>query len=207
MNLDDYRVNHCHRQLRRRTASDVLADALFRFVFEPIYAYRLPLALAALTAFMLGVREARAEKLHGDFGLNVWQLSHHLEDAPYGEHFTEANPGLGVRYYVPTSIDRMEAFASVDYIWKNSTGGDLFTVGVGAQYPLTTVGSVEVLAGAAIGVSYYENQWERRSYVSPNGYPFIALRYGNATATLGYIPRVRSGNKHTYPTLFMYLSL
>lgn len=171
-----------------------------RYIFRLIYSYRLPLAVVALTAFMLGAREARA-----DLGLNVWQLSHHLEDAPYGEKFTEANPGLGVRYYFKRK-DKLEAFGTVDYIWKNSTGGDLFSVGGGVQYPIARVGEIDVLAGVAIGVSYYENKWERSSYISPNGYPFIAFRYSKTTVNIGYIPKIKSGGKHTYPTIFAYLS-
>ncbi|MHB8652231.1 MAG: hypothetical protein ACYC8S_03825 [Minisyncoccota bacterium] len=145
----------------------------------------------------------------GDMELNIWGVSYHPKSAPARHTFNQVNPGIGLRRYFK-NIRGVEVFGDVEFMNKNSTGGHLFQVGVGGQYPVLSLGHTDVLVGVAAGILSYENKWMGETYVVPGAYPFVGVRHKNVALTVGYVPPVsagKGGGYSAYAAYFAYASV
>jgi len=147
---------------------------------------------------------AFAERSAGDVEMNLWGVSYHHKRPLRKENFHELNPGVGLRFYVPSPIEGFETFVTVDHIRKNTTGGKATQVGIGGLYPIGEYAGVQFLVGGVVGAVRYEDKWSGDTGIYPGGYPVLSVRYDRCTLTLGHIIGGSHGDKGIVSATFMY---
>ena len=177
-----------------------------------MYRSRFSSVFVLLISILFSPSAIADERNPGDIEVNVWGLSKHIESPPKGHKWNEINSGIGLRRYFqsPIEVKSLETFITADSVIHNSTGGRLISGGVGAQYPVTSIGDAKILVGGAAGIFSYENRFTRKTHTGLGGYPFLALRYSDVitmTMTVGYIPKIRMNGLETYPAVFLFISV
>jgi hypothetical protein len=138
-------------------------------------------AILSLSTALLLPNVGLAEESENHLAVDLWGLSYHGDR---DQDHNERNWGIGLRAY------HGNWFAAVDQM-KNSFRGKALAVGVGYEYPLTTIAGYTLSAEAEL----LHLDYEKPGQGAVNGWgilPALSLRRGDVSMHVGVIPPTES---------------
>jgi len=136
--------------------------------------------------------QAQAHSLCGQWGVNLWGLSSHLNHGDF--HYDDMNLGAGLRCYgrpgwrVLGKNQDNQLFFQVDAL-VDSHRGFLFPASLGAEYELRSFsGTCKLFAEGALTFSYYGNPTANAAQFRWGPVPGLAFGCGRAKANVMFVP-------------------